>query len=86
MMVTRSVVEKKLLAYLNQRISLAELVDWAEMVMMEGEFDPADDEQLTEIVARLGLADVREFGLSWEDCLHFLSQLGYQVRVTAVPV
>jgi len=34
------------------------------------------------ILGHLGLADVREFGLSWDDCYDYLSQLGYQVKVT----
>ncbi len=81
-MVTRAVVQGKLLDYLNRYITLAELVDWAETVMMDGEFDERDVDLLTEIVARLGLADVREFGLSWEDCYEFLARLGYHVQVT----
>jgi len=83
-MVTRAIVQEKLLDYLNRQISLAELVDWAENVIMEGEFDEQDTDLLTDIIARLGLADVREFGLSWDDCHEFLERLGYRVEVTAV--
>ena len=36
---------------------------------------------LREIVSRLGVADVKVFGLTWEDCEQFLTQLGYKVRV-----
>ena len=85
-MVTRTVLKRKLLAYLNQKISLDELVDWAEKMMMDGEFDLAEIELLTDIIARLGLADVREFGLSWEDCADFLARLGYQPQVEAIPL
>ena len=83
-MVTRVVVEEKILDYLNRYITLADLVDWAENMMMDGELDERDIDLLTEIVARLGLADVREFGLSWDDCYEILAKLGYRVRVTAV--
>jgi hypothetical protein len=48
---------------------------------MEGEFDPAGFVVLRDIVSRLGLADVRAFGLQWEDCEEFLSRLGYRVRL-----
>ena len=48
---------------------------------MEGEFDPSHFETLRNIINRLGLADVREFGLTWEDCEEFLSRLGYRVRI-----
>ena len=83
-MVTRATVQGKILAYLNRQITLADLVDWAESAMMDGEFDERDSDLLTEIVAHLGLADIREFGLSWDDCYKFLERLGYRVQVTAV--
>lgn len=82
---TRLTVQRKLLDYLNRRMTLADLVNWAEHVMMEGQFDAVDTELLTPIVARLGLADVREFGLSWDDCYEMLERLGYRVAVTAAP-
>jgi hypothetical protein len=85
-MITRSVVEKRLLSYLNRRSTLAELVDLSENMMMEGEFDLQDVDLLTDILARLGLADVRVFGLSWDGCYEFLSRLGYRVQVRAVAV
>lgn len=71
----------KLSAYLNHNISLPDLVDWAETAMMEGEFIGEDWETVRDIVARIGLADVREFGLNWEDCGEALSELGYRTEV-----
>ncbi len=85
-MITRVVVEKKILSYLNRQISLTDLIDWAEKILMDAEFDLHDIDLLTEIIARLGLADVREFGLTWDDCYDFLSRLGYRVQVTAIAV
>jgi len=49
--------------------------------MMEADFDERDYETLRDIVSRLGLADVKALGMTWEDCEDFLSQLGYQVKV-----
>lgn len=80
-MVTRHSVVEKLMDYLHHRIKLEDIVNWAEQMMMEGEFDPNDFETLRDIISHLGLADVREFGLTWEDCENFLSRLGYQARV-----
>lgn len=80
-MITRHNVVTKLTDYLHHRLTLKELVNWAEQAMMEGEFDPSNFETLRDIISRLGLADVREFGLAWEDCEEFLSRLGYQVRI-----
>ncbi len=82
MKITRREVAEKLKDYLLHRITLEELVDWAEQVMMEGDFEEQDFETLRDIVSRLGLADVRAFGITWEDCESFLSRLGYQVQIT----
>jgi hypothetical protein len=80
-MITNRSVAEKLGDYLRHRLTLAELVDWAELAMMEEEFDESNLETLRDIVSRLGLADVRAFGVTWEDCESFLSRLGYQVQV-----
>ena len=82
MNITRKKVAQKLIDYLHHRISLTELVDWAESAMMEADFDKQHFEVLREIVSRVGLADVKAFGISWEDCENFLSRLGYRVSVT----
>ena len=66
-MITRHDVAHKLIDHLRHRLSLNELVAWAEDVMMTGELDEVDLNMLRTILSRLGLADVREFGLSWED-------------------
>jgi len=81
MKIAREEVAKKLIDYLHHRITLTELVDWAESTMMEADFDEKDYETLRDIVSRLGLADVKAFGMTWENCEDFLSQLGYQVKV-----
>ncbi len=36
---------------------------------------------LREIVSRVSLADVRAFGMTWEDYENFLSRWGYRVSV-----
>jgi len=81
MMITRKMVADKLGAYLNHTIPQAALVDWAESAMMEGEFEEADFETIRDALARLGVADVRRFGLTWEECEDILRQLGYAVRL-----
>lgn len=82
--VTRAQVVARIEDYLHHRLTLAELVDWSERVMMGGEFAD-DDPTLRDVVARLGVADVRAFGLSWEDCEDLLGRLGYRVEVTLRP-
>jgi cobyrinic acid a,c-diamide synthase len=82
---TRTQVIEKLTAYLHHRITLAALVDWAERLMMEGDFAAADHDVLRDVVARIGVADVRAFGLTWEECEALANRLGYEAEVTLRP-
>ena len=82
MKITRRVAAQKLIDYLQHKIAAAELVDWAELAMMDGEFDEEHFDLLRDVISRVGLADVRAFGLTWEDCENFLARLGYKVNVT----
>jgi hypothetical protein len=84
MKITKQTVAKKLAAYLHRELMLAELVDWAENVLMDGDFDADEAPMLADVVARLGLADVRAFGLSWEDCAEILDELGYEAHVDVI--
>ena len=80
-MIDRHTVARQLSDYLNHRLSLNQLVAWAEEVMMEGEWDPKDADLLRDIIAYLGVSDVKMFGLSWDDCEKFLSRLGYSASI-----
>jgi len=84
MKVTCQKVAQKLIDYLYHRITLSELVDWAESAMMEADFEEENIGIIREIVSRVGLADVRAFGMSWEDCEDFLSRLGYKVSINVI--
>lgn len=83
-MITRSTVASQLRDYLQHRTTRAALVDWAEHTVMQDEFDDRDLDTIRDITSRLGLADVREFGLTREDCEGYLSRLGYQTKVDVV--
>lgn len=80
-LITRQTVVDKLAAYLRHELTLPTLVTWAETALMEGEFDPQHFGEIRDAVARLGVADVRAFGLTWEDCEQLFQQLGYSARV-----
>ena len=81
MKITRQTVAGKITDYLHGEVSQAKLVNWAERAMMEADFDETDTDLLSDIVGRLGLADVAEFGLRWQDCEEFLRRLGYRAKV-----
>jgi hypothetical protein len=86
MQITRAAVAHTLAAYLHHEIRLDELVAWANVAIMEDDFEEAYYDTLRDVVARLGLADVQAFGLTWEDCASILKQLGYDARVEIVAV
>lgn len=84
-MITKQLVAKKLLDYLNARLTLAQLVEWAEQCMIDGGFTPDEDiEMLVDIVMYLAGADTQYFPLTWETCTEFLAQVGVQVQVIPV--
>jgi hypothetical protein len=81
MTVTKQNVAEKIAAYLHHRLTLEQLVDWAENALMEGEFEEKDAATIAAVVSRLGVADVRAFGLTWADCEELLGQLGFSARI-----
>jgi hypothetical protein len=84
MLITKKIVADKIAAYLHHDITLAQLVDWAEHAMMEDEFEESGLPAIRSAVSRLGVADVRAFGLTWEDCEDLLGQLGFSARVSII--
>ncbi len=82
MIINRKDIAGKIIEYLQHKISLPELVNWAESMMIEADFDSHDFDTIRDIISRLGVADVKAFGLTWEDCEQFLFRLGYEAHVT----
>ena len=52
--------------------------------MMDAAFDEKDAATIAAAVARLGVADVRAFGLTWTDCEELLAKLGLSARVEII--
>jgi cobyrinic acid a,c-diamide synthase len=84
MTLTKQAVAERIADYLHHRISVAQLVDWAESALMEGELEEKDAEVIAAVLSRLGVADLRAFGLAWEDCEELLRQLGFSARIEIV--
>jgi hypothetical protein len=84
MTITRQTVSDKLLDYLNQHITLAELVGWAENTFIDDALEPAEDiDMLNDILGYLAAADTTQFPLTWDICAGFLDKLGVKVQVIA---
>ena len=86
MTITKKTVAGKIAAYLKHEITLPQLVDWSEHALMDGEIADREASTLSSVIARLGVADVRAFGLTWEDCEELLRELGFSPRVEVVAV
>ena len=84
MVITKQQVAEKIASYLHHEIDTEDLVAWAELALLNDDFMEDDIEVLSEVIGRLGVADVRAFGLVWEDCEALLGQLGYKARVEIV--
>lgn len=81
MTITAQITSNQLSAFLRHDISLEQLVDWAELAFMDGEIPESEVTEVSEVLTRLGLADVKAFALTWQDCGEFLHKLGYVARV-----
>lgn len=84
MILTKQYVTEQITAHLQHRVTLPQLVDWAENAMMHDAYDEKDAATISAVVARLGVADVRAFGLTWTDCEELLTKLGFSARVEII--
>lgn len=80
-LITKKSLADMLIKYINRQIDLASLVNWSEDAMREADFENSSFEIIRDIIAHIGLADVKEFGLTWDDCYEYLHKLGYNVKV-----
>lgn len=84
MTITRHTVAERLLNYLNGDFDLAGLVNWAESTFIDDELAPDEDiAMLNDIISYLAAADTAQFPLTWEQCVQFLRELGYSVKIIA---
>lgn len=81
MRITKETVAEKICDYLRRRMSLAQLVDWAEDALRDAPIAEGDAELIADLLAKLGLGDVKQFGLTWDDCFESLGRLGYEVEI-----
>jgi hypothetical protein len=83
MIVTKQLLAVNLLSYLQHKKSLDDLVNWAEDAFMDGKINDDDLDVVGSILARIGVADVKAFGLTLEDCDEIMRKLGYELKIDA---
>ena len=82
-MITKKIIADKLLAYLQHRLSLEDLVNWAEQALMNSFYEDDNSHTIRNTLSQLGLADVKAFGLEWKDCKTIMENLGFKLEVNA---
>lgn len=85
-MINKQNIADQLLAYLQHRLSAAALVNWAETVLMNSDYEDNELHTIRNVLAQLGLADVKAFGLEYQDCEAIMQKLGYTLEVKALAV
>ena len=86
MVVVSQTVVEKLLAYLNQEITLSSLVDWAKNTIVHGQLEPTEDvEMLENILTYLAAVDATHTLLNWNICADFLDKVGVKLQIITLP-
>ncbi len=85
-MITKKTIAGKLLEYLQRDTSLAEVVEWAEQALLDADYIDDSSHSMRNILAQLGVADVKAFGLEWRDCESIMQRLGFKLEVKALEV
>lgn len=80
-MITRDIVAVKINNFLTHKISKEELVDWAEKALNDSDFEEEYFEQINSAVSKIGLSNVKNFDLIWEDFETILHSLGFNIQV-----
>lgn len=81
MVITLDSVFEKLREYMNRSITVDELADWALNAILVYEFEGKNYEAIRNILCRLGLANIKSYGITWDDCKNYFSILGYKVNI-----
>ncbi len=82
MIVTKALLADMLMRSMKREIALPALVNRAEDMMHEGDFEDEAFDVIKDILLRL--SDVREFGLTWDECRDHLRRLGYDFKVELI--
>lgn len=86
MKITKKIISEEVLKYLQHQVSLEEIVNWAEAILMNNNFEDDSVHSVRNILAHIGSADVKAFGLTWEDSERIMHQLGFSLMVSAKEV
>jgi hypothetical protein len=78
-MITKKIIADKLLAYLQHRLSIEQLTDWAKQSLLDSSYEDDNFHTIRNTLAKLGLADVKSLGLEWKECEAIMEKLGFKL-------
>ena len=85
-LITKKIIADQLLAYLQHRLTLEDLTNWAEQALIDSPYEDDEFHTIRNTLAQLGLADVKSFGLEWKDCEAIMEKLGFKLEVNALEI
>ncbi len=77
MQITKNILCKKILDFLNRKITNEEFANWAEDIMLEGEYEEQHFEIISDAISRIGIINVKGFELEKSYFLNILKKLNY---------
>ncbi len=77
MLITRELLAKKVLDYLNRRLSKEDLTTWAEDALIENDYEEDYFEVIADSLAKLGVINVQGFDLPIAFYLNLLIRLDF---------
>ena len=83
MIITKQLLAINLLCYLQHKTTLSDLVNWAGYAFKEGDIQGEHPEVVRDILAKLGLEEVKAYGILWDDCYEYMQKLGYVLKIDA---
>lgn len=84
--ITKKMIADKLLAYLHHHLSLEDLTDQAEQAFVNPSYEDDNFHTIRNALSQLGAADVKSFGLGWNDCEAKMKKLGFKLEVNALEI
>lgn len=80
-MITRQMIADYINNYLTHKITKKEIIDWAEKAIMDKEYEESYFNQISNALRKIGVSDVNNFDLVWEDYVDILKSLDYKITV-----
>lgn len=77
MKISKDILASKILDFLNKRISVQELANWAETAMIESDYQEEYFDEISNILAKIGVINVKGFELPIAFYLNSLIRLKF---------